>query len=163
MLGQLIAHPINRCVTKSTARPSSLGQVWLISVLTTWFIPTGWGPLPGVIQKSFTLWLGVYRLTVFVRGFESILPPSLLLFSLSSFSFLLLFVHPVFHTVIYSSSHPFTNSSIHSFIYSYTATTLVYSLYPFIKAYIVSLILLIKPDIVKSIPNENCRMLRNVT
>lgn len=77
MLSQLIAHPINGCVTKSTARPSSLGQVWLISGLATWLIPTGCGPLTGVIQKSFTPWLGVYRLIVFVRGFKNFLSPSL--------------------------------------------------------------------------------------
>ena len=52
-LGQLIAHPINGCLTKSTARLSSLRQVWLVSVLATWLIPTGHGPLPGVIQTFF--------------------------------------------------------------------------------------------------------------
>lgn len=64
MPGQLMAHPINGCITKSTARQSasSLGQIWLISVMTTWLIPTGCGTLPGVIQKSFSPWLGVYGL-----------------------------------------------------------------------------------------------------
>ena len=127
MLCQLIAHPINGRVTKSTARPSSLGQVWLISVLTTGLIPTGCGPLPGVIQKSFTPWLGVYRLTVFVRGFETFLPPSLLAFSLSPF---------------FSS---FVNLSTQFFIVTQSLND------SFIKAYVDPLILLLKPGIVNDI------------
>lgn len=90
MLSQLIAHPINGCVTKSTARSSSLRQIWLISGLGTWFILTGCGPLPGVIQKSFLPWLGVYRLIVFIRGFENFLSSSFI----SSHLFLLLLIHP---------------------------------------------------------------------
>lgn len=155
MLAQLIAHPINGYVTKSTARPSQLSQVWLISVLTTWLIPTGYGPLPGVIQKSFTPRLGGYRFNSVCEGIwefpSSLLPPP----SPSHLSFLPSFVHPVFQVVIYSSIRSFMNSSIHLFIYSCTATTLIYNLYsfmyPFIKTYIDPLILLIKPGIIKDI------------
>lgn len=115
MLGQLIAHPIKWCVTKSTARPSLLGPVWLISVPTTWLIPTSCGPLPGVIQKYFTPWLEVYRRTVFVRLFQ--FPPSLAHCLPPFFSS---FVHLFRPFSSYSSLLLVTRWQIHLFIHSIT-------------------------------------------
>lgn len=144
MPGQLIAHPINWCVTKSTARPSSLPQVWLISVLTTGLIPTGCGPLPGVIQKSFTPWLGVYRVTVFVMGFVSFLPPFLPpSLSPSHLSFLPLLIRPP----SFSYSYVFIYSFIHLFRYCYNINLW----YVFIHKGIHWPTLLIKPGIIKDI------------